>query len=267
MTTGDPGERRPRAAGLPRESRPRVRRVPASTAIHVFRAIDVDHQACEKARTILERTHESAAALLKAFDLLRTPRGRRTARVGMTTDEEQDVLRAMLVMAAAGLDAMTKQLIRDALPLIAHRNSRARAELEKFLARQFAVDVQSITAGRSARFVAGLLSASDLPSRAVALYVEDLTAGSLQSAEELSRIAAAFGLTREDLGTNFEDLRDIFRVRNKIIHDLDVNLEAAGRVRNMRTRPRMAADANALLQASEDLLRAINNQLSGLGAR
>jgi hypothetical protein len=37
---------------------------------------------------------------------------------GMSTDEEQDLLRAMLVTAAPGLDAMTKQLIRDALPKV-----------------------------------------------------------------------------------------------------------------------------------------------------
>ena len=184
----------------------------------------------------------------------------------MTTDEEQDVLRAMLVMAAAGLDAMTKQLIRDALPLVAHANDRARGELEKFLARRFTTDVQSITAGKSAKFLAGLLSAADLPRRAVALYVSDLTAGSLQSAEGLSEIAAAFGLTGEDLGTNFEDLRPIFRVRNQIIHDLDINLEAVGRVRNIRARPQMVSDANALLGASEDLLRAINSQLIRLRA-
>jgi len=67
----------------------------------------------------------------------------------MTTDEEQDLLRAMLVMAAAGLDSMTKQLIRDALPQVVHRTGAAREGLEKFLARQLTGDVELITAGRS----------------------------------------------------------------------------------------------------------------------
>ncbi len=55
---------------------------------------------------------------------------------GMTTDEEQDLLRAMLVSAASGLDAMTKQLIREALPIIIQIGKEALAELEKFVTRR-----------------------------------------------------------------------------------------------------------------------------------
>ena len=74
--------------------------------------------ACSKAAVILARTHESADALLKAFELAQQERG--TPR-GMSTDDEQDLLRAMLVMTAAGLDSMLKQLIRDALHNLAAR--------------------------------------------------------------------------------------------------------------------------------------------------
>ena len=72
----------------------------------------VASEACQGAALILKHTHDSASALLKAFNLAREGRGRPR---GMTTDEEQDLLRAMVVMAAAGLDAMAKQLIRDGL--------------------------------------------------------------------------------------------------------------------------------------------------------
>src|SRR5712691_1458226 len=72
-----------------------------------LRAIDstCDSPLCKSAGRILETAHDSAGALLKAFDLARTQRGR---SAGMSTDQEQDLLRAMLVMAAAGLDGMVK---------------------------------------------------------------------------------------------------------------------------------------------------------------
>jgi hypothetical protein len=75
---------------------------------------------CKSAGRILETAHDSAGALLKAFDLARTQRGR---SAGMSTDQEQDLLRVMLVMAAAGLDGMVKQLIRDTLPSLLERDS------------------------------------------------------------------------------------------------------------------------------------------------
>lgn len=41
------------------------------------------------------------------------------------TDEEQDILRAMLIFSSAGLDSMVKQLIRDALPEIIRKSEGA----------------------------------------------------------------------------------------------------------------------------------------------
>lgn len=183
----------------------------------------------------------------------------------MTTDEEQDLLRAMLVMAAAGLDSMTKQLVRDALPLIVHRNHEARDGLERFLARQLAGDVELVTAGRSPKFISQLLAAHDLPAKAAASYVIHLTNSSLQSAEELLRVASAFGLTAKDLSTNFQQLKPIFDVRNKIIHELDIHLEGARRKRNLRSKTDLVRFSNALLDAGGELIRAVHSKLSALG--
>jgi hypothetical protein len=234
------------------------------STINAFNAASFTHRSCERAALILEHTHESVAALLKAFDLARSVRGGKKPSRGMTTDEEQDLLRAMLVMAAAGLDSMTKQLIRDALPLIVHSNERARDGLEKYLARQLTGDVELITAGRSPKFVAMLLSSSDLPQRAAAKYVEHLTAASLQSAEELLKIGAAFGLTGAELTTDFQTLRPIFGVRNKIVHELDIDLTGARRKRNLRGKADLVRYSNALLAAGGDLIGAVNRQLTAL---
>lgn len=238
-----------------------------SHTIRIF-STSAKHRAVEQARLILAHTHESAGALLKAFNLARSQRsgGGAKGTGGMTTDEEQDILRAMLVMAAAGLDSMTKQLIRDTLPLIIRVNDRAREGLEKYVARQFANDIELANEGRASRFVASLLSSQNLPDRAANEYVRHLTSGSMQSAEELLKIAAAFGLTRDQVKTDFQSLKEIFEVRNKIIHELDINLQGTRRKRNIRSRDDLVSHANALLAAADDLLRAIDQELTSKAA-
>ena len=57
-----------------------------------------------RARRVLSQARDSAEGFLKAFDKVREVRG----AAGSTTDQEQDLLRATLVFAAAGLDSALK---------------------------------------------------------------------------------------------------------------------------------------------------------------
>ena len=86
---------------------------------------------CQSAYIILTNAHESSSSFL---DIFNTTRQARRAR-GTPTDEEQDLLRAMLLFAASGLDSMVKQLIRDALPIVIPKHKGALANLESFLSR------------------------------------------------------------------------------------------------------------------------------------
>ena len=65
-----------------------------------------------RAFDIVKYGHNSSAALLKAFYDVKNNRG---ASRGAATDEEQDILRAMIVTAGACIDSTLKQLFRDAL--------------------------------------------------------------------------------------------------------------------------------------------------------
>jgi hypothetical protein len=77
----------------------------------------------------------------------------------MTTDEEQDLLRAMLVMAAAGLDSMLKQLIRDCMPSLVKANPQVREGLEKFVARSIRGEADAPEPLAGARFLGRVLAA------------------------------------------------------------------------------------------------------------
>src|SRR5690242_2085324 len=90
-------------------------------------------EATAKARLIFEHAQASHDAFGKAFEILKRERG---GKRGMTTDEEQDILRASVVFAAAGLDAVAKQLIRDAVPVLLDSDPKVLEGLETFVSRR-----------------------------------------------------------------------------------------------------------------------------------
>jgi|SRR5262245_53147763 len=220
--------------------------------------VESTSDSCSKALLILTHAHDSADAFLKAYDLARSQRGGRGRRAprGMSTDEEQDLLRGMLVMAAAGLDSMVKQLVREALPRVVHDDRQAKSGLERH--------ILSRARPPDSDFLSKVL-ASPTPTHAVVQdYVGHLTASSLQSASELARAASAFGLEPRDVGIDFEELRGIFEIRNRIIHELDIDFEARRRVRRVRRADTMVRHTNALLGIGEKILRAIDGKVDRL---
>lgn len=209
------------------------------------------------AALILERAHDSATALLKAFDLVRANRG---GKRGMSTDEEQDLLRAMVVMVAAGVDGMIKQLVRDTLPILIERDELARNAFEKYLSRQLRNDGTDSSRNISAIFLAKVLSRASPQQVAIEEYVRHLTGGSLQSSDALYEVVAALGLWPQDVGLDRKLLDPIFGARNKIIHELDIDLEGKRRKRNLRSRQLMVSYANRLLLVAEGILSSVDRK-------
>lgn len=226
----------------------------------ILRTVDAACAAgvCANASVILVTAHESAVALLKAFNLARDERGRPR---GMTTDEEQDLLRAMLVYAAAGLDGMVKQLIRDALPLVLGRDERAQEALEKFIVRQIRPETGDADRTVGAKFLARVLSRPSPQRSAIDEYIRHLTGGSLQSSASLYEVVGALGLWPDDVGVDRRLLDPIFEARNKIIHELDINLTVERRTRNLRSRGTMIAHTDHLLVVGERILKGVDGKL------
>lgn len=216
------------------------------------------HPVCEQAKLILETAHESAGALLSAYDLARAQRGRPR---GMTTDAEQDLLRSMLVMAAAGLDATVKQLIQDALPALLQVDDKAQNSFEKFIARRLGNDVAIATGGTGIRLLASALASPSPQRRLISDYVGQLIGGSLQSSDSLFEVAAALGADPNGVGIRPAELNPIFQTRNKIIHELDINLSARQRTRNVRSQSTMIAHTNRLFAVAVGLLGSAHDRL------
>jgi len=217
------------------------------------------HDEVKNAHLILVHAHEATHALLDAFD---ASRGARRATGGNTTDEEQDLLRAMLVFAGAGLDASVKRLIQETLPALARQNEAARQSLESFVARRLRDEASR--AADTAKGYSLLASAlvNDSPRAAlVSAYVEELIGSSLQSVDRVFEALSALGL-RSDISVDRATLKRVFDDRNAIVHEMDMDLSLPNRRRTSRRRDPMIAGTNALLSLGSEVLAAVD---SGLG--
>jgi len=200
---------------------------------------------------IFQNAHSSSLSLFQAFELARQVRGRKR---GMTTDQEQDILRAMLVMACAGLDSGLKQLIRDALPLLVKKNSDAQSGLEKFVERQVRGDDADY--GVNAKYLAKLLASSSPYNRVVETYINALTGDSLQSTEQLFKAINALGLDPKSLRVDRDILKPAFQARNQIIHELDIDLQGERRKRILRGMDEMIGWTNQILSLTGAIIEA-----------
>jgi len=213
-----------------------------------------------KARTILDSSRSSAESFLKAFD---TVRRARNANQGRPKNEEQDLLRASLVFAAAGLDSMLKEFIRDTIKKLAETDSKVQTELEKFVQRQIRGDSEDPETVSGHKFLASVLLAASPQDRIIEGYIRELTGSSLQSADQLIKATKALGLDPNSIGLDPSKLKDTFDVRNKIIHELDVNLNTGRgkQSRQSRTKPELESHTNHLLEVAEGILKGVEDKL------
>ncbi len=204
---------------------------------------------CENAWRVLEYAHETADSFLKIFN---AGRGR-----GHTTVSDQDLLRAMLVFASAGLDSMIKHLVKDALPTAIKNDSAIHnIFLKEFVERKIKQGEQP-----DYKIMADVLVAENPMDRMLALLVNDLTAKSLQSADELFKIASYFDIKSNIISKEPNKLREVFRMRNDIIHEMDVDFSQARRNRTPRQRDEMIEATNRLLKVCKAFLNAVDDKL------
>ena len=204
---------------------------------------------CKNAWLVLKYAHDTAESFLKIFSKGRSP--------GQPSRPEQDLLRAMLVFASAGLDSMIKHLVKDALPT-AIKNDPAIHDifLEKFVERKIKQGEQP-----DYKIMADVLVAENPIDRMITMWVNDLTAKSLQSADELFKIASYFDIKSNIISKEPNKLKEVFRIRNEIIHEMDIDFSQEHRNRTPRQRDEMIEATNRLLKVCKTFLKAVDDKL------
>ncbi len=163
----------------------------------------------EKSRKVLNALQESISSFQKLL--------------GTINDDltKQNVLRSMILFSCSGLDAIIKQLVIETLESVIERDAEAQKQLHVFVARQLKNN------GDKYSLLAELLTARNSRKLLIEMLKKDLTFNSLQSIDELSRVAGYFNIKMNDLIDNCgkDDLEKVFRARNMIVHQMDVKLE------------------------------------------
>lgn len=183
----------------------------------------------------------------------------RSGAKGPSTHYQQDLYRAMLIFACAGLDVFVKQLVKNKLSQLIEVDKIAEEKFKEYVKRGLKKDDKAIL-----NTVA--LALIDQTPRNIFLddYIASKTSDSLQSLEELKGISEASGLSTDNIFNKEKCalLKDAFKARNQIIHEMDINIEASGlgttayRTRRQRVATKMEKYIRSILNLSEQILSA-----------
>ena len=210
------------------------------------------HNDLQNAYIIICNSHKSSSALLQQFEDVRKYRKAK----GTPTDAEQDLLRAMLVFACAGLDSMVKQLIRDALPSVIEADDGAKTMFIKRTKKAIYKD--------NVLNVELLLSSimTDAPRKVLQQdLLRDLTSGSLQSVDELLKAASFFNIPSKSITSKPIDVKQVFVVRNQISHEMDIDFSPNNRNRRPRARSKMIDHVNQIFSVAKAFLHETDKKL------
>lgn len=204
------------------------------------------------AHSILERACDATEAFISAFATVRKARNAK----GTATDHEQDLMRAALMFAAAGLDSLVKQLVRDALQTVISKNKGAHAQFTEYVqSRLKRVD------GADLRFLAEAIAAERPTRHLQQQLVTDLTSSSLQSKDQLLRVAAYFAIPANEISNDLGRLQQIFHARNQIAHEMDILLGQKNRGRRQRKSEEMKEYASTVLETALAFYSAVQKRV------
>jgi len=221
----------------------------------------------KKSFLILKYARESSESLFQTFKA-----SRKEKKSGTTSDEEQDLLRAMVVFAAAGLDSLLKQIVKDALPEILKKNKAAQEELEKYTRRALQGKSRAIGAegdeGNDSsetdhKFLAEVLVADSPRDEIIKRLIENLIGESLQSTNQVFKVVRFLGIKEKflTLSNNKKKFDKVFKTRNQIIHEMDIDFSSTNRNRFGRKQTEMQEATKSLLKLGDEIFSAVYSLL------
>lgn len=150
---------------------------------------------------------------------------------------------------------MIKQLIRDALPKVIDKNEGAEQQFKAFVKKKLSGDPKM-----GVDLMAISITSKQPRERTLAWFVEELTQDSLQSKDQIFQIAAFFDIPSSMVHKQPHQLADVFKVRNRIIHELDIDFSGTNRKRVPRKRDDMEAHVAQILATAATILSEVDRR-------
>ena len=180
---------------------------------------------------------------------------------GTSSHAEQDLLRAMLVFACSGLDAVVKQLVEDSLPAVIEKEEGAQLQFQKFVERRLKKGGDEKEKQLDAALLASLFAGKTPRNRLLDLLKRELTDDSLQSQDQLLKVAAYFAITRDQVMAVPDSTKKAFAARNQIIHEMDVDL-AGKKKRRQRAVQSMVGYCENILEIARAFVATVDAKLT-----
>ena len=220
-----------------------------------------EHDELKNAKIVFEYALNSVN---KFFELYQVER---LGSAGASTHQEQDLLRAMVVFSCSGLDAVIKQLIKDALPRVLQKDEGSKKQFQKYVERRLR-KVSSEEKERSFVIDTDLLSqvlVSQDPRLLLTNNLTDhLTDDSLQNKDQLLKVAAYFAITANQVLTDAEATKSAFDARNNIVHEMDVNFDSPGtgkKKRHQRSKDTVIKFCKNILLVGSKFISSVSDKL------
>ena len=203
----------------------------------------------EKSDLIIKECAKTLNSLLSIHDEISDP------------EEKEDLLRAMFVFATGGLDSLIKQAIKDALAILIDLNAGANSMFESFVEKEIQ-DKKSDENKIDSKLMAKLLTCNNPREELKIRLAYNLTSNSLQSKDQILKIAAYFDVPSASIVKDFVELQNIFLERNKIIHEMDINFDGKGSKRNNRKVTEIVKYINVLLELGEKFIKEVDDRMN-----
>lgn len=216
--------------------------------LQIKREVKQFREETNNATRVYEYTWSSVSSLLASYETARPQ--------GAPSNQEQDLLRAMLVMAGAGLDATVKQLLKASLTPMIENTEAARDGFTRFITRCLGEKAEAA--------MAKAIATGNVSVHFQERYIRHLTGDSVQSVEQLHIAAKALSIDSVMKSVEPSHLRAAFEVRNKIVHELDLNFSSPGagrRTQTLRRKNDMVNHAENLLKISKSFIEHVDNAL------
>lgn len=202
---------------------------------------------------ILSKTIESVNSFKAIYKT-----GRSGAKGGPSTHQQQDLYRAMLIFGCAGLDVFVKQLVKNKLPQLLEVDEQVQNKFKEYVRRGLKKNDREILS------TVALALINPAPRNVfLGEYIKGMTRDSLQSVKELCKVSDASGLDTKKIfnSTRLNIIKEAFKARNQIIHEMDITITSASRTTGYRTRRQRQAPIiekyiKSILDLAKDLFAA-----------
>ena len=203
----------------------------------------------KQSKAILSSTRETVESLFEIYNNLETEKN--------SDEKNQDLLRAIILFSSSGVDAIVKRLINDTIDKIINNDEGATKQFKDFVDKK----IQENKNGINSKLLSELFTCDNPKEQLISVLKRDLTANSLQSAEELFKVASYFNIPTAAFSIRADTLKEIFKVRNQISHEMDVELNSENFKRNKRTKKEAENISKELLKLAEEFISLIEEKI------